>query len=138
MTAFPEYDHEESTMQIRAYFLGAARCWGRAHLALLVDDKPTALEEMERCLDLAIAAHKELRSQGVLPQERNPELVERAAPAPALQCKHGTPLDIPCVECLHEAERAIIAGTRCQHGVLMCVPCIECQNEAELKKDCVK
>lgn len=98
-TSFPEYGRAHLSDDCRACFLGAASCWNAAHEALLRDDKHLAFDQMEMCLALAIEARKLLIAQGV--QKPSEPVAESSAP---LQCKHGTPLDIACVECIHDAE----------------------------------
>jgi len=57
-SSFPEYGRAHLTEDCRAHLLGAASCWNAAHTALLVDDKRTALIEIDKAIAIAHEARK--------------------------------------------------------------------------------
>ena len=101
MTAFPEYSRSHLSDDCRAHLLGAAGCWKAAHEALLRDDKRVALIQLDKAIAIASEARKFLLAEGQ-------PIVTAPAPEPTepMRCKHGTLIDVPCVECIQEEEKA--------------------------------
>lgn len=101
-TSFPEYSRAHLSDDCRSHLLGAAGCWKAAHEALLRDDKRIALIQLDKCIAIACEARKFLLTEGQ--PIVTPPAVENTAP---MRCKHGTFLDIPCVECIQEKEAEV-------------------------------